>query len=58
VCGALPSAQAMWVGRADMGAGLVGGAHAMGTAVAEEEDEFDGQGPRAIEGKRPNGRMG
>jgi hypothetical protein len=41
-----------------MGAGLVGGAHAMGTTVAEEEDGFDGQGPRASEGKRPNGRMG
>jgi hypothetical protein len=42
VCGALPSARASWAGRAVVGAGLAGGAHAMGATVAEEEDGPDG----------------
>jgi hypothetical protein len=58
VCGALPSARATWAGRVVMGAGLVGGSHAMGTTVAEEEDRSDGKGPRASERGRPNGRTG
>jgi hypothetical protein len=58
VCGALPSARAMWAGRAVVGVGLVGGSHAMGTTVAEEEDGSDGKGPRASERGRPNGRTG
>jgi hypothetical protein len=55
VCGALPSVRATWAGRADMGAGLAGRAHAMGAVVAEEEDGSDGQGPRASESERLNG---
>jgi hypothetical protein len=56
--GSLPSARATWAGRTDVGAGLVGRAHAMGTAVAEEEGRSDGQGPRASESGRGNGRPG
>jgi hypothetical protein len=41
VCGALPRARATWSGRAVVGAGLASGAHAMGVAVAEEEDRSD-----------------
>jgi hypothetical protein len=44
VCGALPSARAMWAGRTPW------------AAVAEEEDGSDGQSPRASESERPNGR--
>jgi hypothetical protein len=55
VCGALPSVRATWAGHADVGAGLVGGPHAMGATVVEEEDGSDGQGPRASESERPNG---
>jgi hypothetical protein len=51
VCGALPSARASWAGRAVVGAGLAGGAHAIGATVAEEEDRSDGQGPRDSESK-------
>jgi hypothetical protein len=58
VCGALPSARAMWVELADVGMGLAGGAHAMGVAVVEAEDRSDGQGPRARESEQPNGRTG
>jgi hypothetical protein len=58
VCGALPSARATWAGRAVVGAGLVGGAHAMGAAVVEEEDGSDGQGPRDSKNERRNGQTG
>ena len=55
VCGALPSVRVTWAGRADVGAGLASVAHAMGAAVAEEEDGSDGQGPRASESEWLNG---
>jgi hypothetical protein len=58
VCGALPSAWVTWAGRVDVGAGLAGRAHTMGASVVEEEDGSDGQGPRASESERPNGRTG
>jgi hypothetical protein len=58
VCGALPSVRATWTGRANVGAGLAGGAHAMGTIVAEEEDGSDGMGPRASESERSNRHTG
>jgi hypothetical protein len=54
VRGALPSARATWVGCADVGTGLAGRAHAMGTTVAEEEDGSNEQGPRASESERAN----
>jgi hypothetical protein len=41
-----------------VGACLVGGAHAMGEAVAEEEAGSNGQGPRASESERLNGQTG
>ena len=41
-----------------MGAGLAGGVHTMGAAVAEEEDGSDEQGPRASESELPNGANG
>jgi hypothetical protein len=58
VCGALPSARATRAGCANVGAGLAGGAHTMDTAVAEEEDGSDGQGPRVSESEWQNGRTG
>jgi hypothetical protein len=58
VCGALLSARATWAGRADVGAGLASGVHAMGARVAEEEEGSDGQGPHISESERPNGRTG
>jgi hypothetical protein len=54
--GSLPSARATWAGRADVGACLTARAHAMGTAVAEEEGGSDGQGPRVSKSGRANGR--